>query len=48
MRLHKNHHAGLLLRSASSARIASLVGSYTPRFLADFNAVLAAPEKPTA
>ncbi len=48
VRLHKNHHAGLLVRSSSNARVAELVESYTGRFLTDFNAVLAAPDKPTA
>ena len=48
LRLHKTHHAGLLLRSSSAARIEHLVESYTDRFLTDFNAVLAAPDKPTA
>ena len=48
LRLHKDHHAGLLLRSRSGERIASLVNDYTQRFLVDFNAVLAAPDKPTA
>ena len=48
LRLHKNHHAGLLLQSASPERIRELVENYTTRFLEDFNAVLAAPDKPTA
>ena len=48
VRLHKDHHAGLLLRSTSAERIASLVDQYAGRFLSDFNAILAAPAKPTA
>lgn len=48
MRLHKSHHAGILLKSDSEGRIKSLVESYAMRFLEDFNAVLAAPEKPTS
>ncbi len=48
IRLHKDHHAGLLLRSPSNERIRELVESYTERFLTDFNAVIAAPDKPTA
>ena len=48
VRLHRDHHAGLLLRSASAERIEALVEDYTGRFLADFNAVLAAPDKATA
>ncbi len=47
-RLHKPHHAGVLLKSPSEERIHTLVDSYTQRFLNDFNAVLAAPDKPTA
>ena len=47
-RLHKPHHAGVLLKSPSEARIQSLVASYTQRFLSDFNAVLPAPDKPTS
>jgi biotin carboxylase len=47
-RLHKPHHAGVLLKSPSATRIHELVDSYTQRFLTDFNAVLPAPDKPTA
>ena len=48
MRLHKLHHAGILLRSGSESRLRELIDSYTGRFLEEFNAVLAAPDKPTA
>ena len=48
LRLHKVHHAGLLLASPSGERIKELLDSYTERFLRDFNAVIAAPEKPTS
>ena len=48
LRLNKRHHAGLILRSSSGARIRELIENYTPRFLSDFNAVLAVPEKPTS
>ena len=48
LRLHKDHHAGLLLRTSSETRLRTLIDSYTQRFLVDFNAVLAAPDKPTA
>jgi biotin carboxylase len=47
-RLHKLHHAGLILRSADPARIESLLTNYTTRFLTDFYARLDAPAKPTA
>ena len=48
MRLHKAHHAGIILCSASEERLKALVEGYARRFLVDFNAVLAAPDKPTA
>ena len=48
MRLHKAHHAGLLMQSRSEARIKFLVESYTERFLNDFCAVMPVPDKPTA
>jgi biotin carboxylase len=48
LRLHKPHHAGILLRSSSEARVDQLVESYAHRFLGDFCAVLPAPDKPTS
>ena len=48
LRLHKLHHAGVILKAASEPRLRELLDSYIVRFLADFNAVLAAPDKPTA
>ena len=48
MRLHKEHHAGIILQSISEPRLRELLENYTGRFLLDFNAVLAAPDKPTA
>lgn len=48
MRLHKRHHAGVLLRTHSEARLRELIESYTQRFLREFNAVIAAPDKPTS
>jgi len=47
-RLHKLHHAGLILRSPDPARIEFLLASYTTRFLTDFYARLDAPAKPTS
>lgn len=46
-RLHKHHHAGLLVRSASAERVEELVGSYGNRFVEDFYARMDAPPKPT-
>ena len=48
LRLHKRHHAGVILEADSAARIQALLEDYTPRFLRDFNAVLAVPDKPTS
>ena len=48
MRLHKRHHAGIVLRTGSAARLGELIESYTERFLREFNAVIAAPDKPTS
>ncbi len=47
-RLHRSHHAGLIVRSASPERVHQLLDSYSQRFLADFCAVLPAPSKPTS
>ena len=48
MRLHKSHHAGIIVQSEDPARVRTLVASYADRFMTDFNAILAAPDKPTA
>jgi biotin carboxylase len=48
LRLHKPHHAGILLRSPSEERMRSVLESYSLRFLEDFCAVMPAPEKPTS
>lgn len=47
-RLHKLHHAGLIVRSPDPNRIEALLRDYTARFLTDFYARLDAPAKPTA
>ena len=47
-RLRKHHHVGLILRSASSQRVAALLEDYGRRFATDFYARLDAPEKPTS
>ena len=47
-RLHKNHHAGLIVRSESAARVEALLEAYGGRFVTDFYARLDAPDKPTA
>ena len=48
MRMHKAHHAGLMVRSAEEARVRELVDSYGRRFLEDFCAVLPPPDSPTS
>lgn len=48
LRMHKPHHAGLIVTSHSEARVRELVESYAVRFLEDFCAVVAPPEKPTS
>ncbi len=47
-RLNKHHHAGLILRANTAARVEALTGEYSRRFYQDFYARLDAPEKPTA
>ena len=39
-RVHKKHHAGLVVASADAARVEWLLGSYAERFGRDFLAVL--------
>jgi biotin carboxylase len=47
-RMHKHHHAGLIVRSADPARVQTLLDEYSRRFAADYLAVLPAPDRPTA
>ncbi len=47
-RIHKHHHAGLIVRSPDPSRVQSLLESYSERFLHDFCAVLPEPDRPTA
>ena len=46
-RLTKHHHAGLIVRSDSVARVAELVQGYGERFLQEFCASAPVPEKAT-
>ena len=48
LRLHKPHHAGIIVRSQSETRVQELVAAYAERFLQDFCAVVPPPEKPTS
>lgn len=47
-RLHKHHHAGLIVRSDSAERVESLLRDYTQRFFTDFYARVDAPARPTS
>ncbi len=47
-RITKHHHAGLLLRSADSSRVPTLLHDYGERFARDFMAVEPIRDKPTA
>ncbi len=46
-RMKKKHHAGLIVRSGSAARVRELIEAYTGRFAAEFMASLPARERPT-
>ena len=48
LRLHKAHHAGIIVASHSAERVHELVETYGRRFLNDFCAVVAPPDKPTS
>ena len=48
MRLHKPHHAGIVLRSKSEPQMRGLLESYAQRFLEDFCAIMPAPDRPTS
>ena len=48
LRLHKHHHAGVIVRAKTPGRVEELVDGYALRFRDDFCAVLPAPDKPTS
>jgi biotin carboxylase len=45
--ISKYHHAGLILKAASPARLQDLIASYARRFQQDFLATQPVPDKPT-
>jgi biotin carboxylase len=47
-RISKYHHAGLILKSPSSARVQELLTTYPVRFQEDFLATEPVPERPTS
>ncbi len=48
LRLHKHHHAGIIVRSESAERVEALISDYTSRFVEQFLAVEPVPDRPTA
>lgn len=48
LRMHKHHHAGLIVCATNAERVKSLVASYSERFLDQFCASEPVPDKPTA
>jgi hypothetical protein len=48
LRLHKPHHAGIIVTSTSEVGVKELVEAYAVRFLQDFCAVVPPPDKPTS
>ena len=46
-RLVKHHHAGLVVKSPSAARVSELLDAYSVRFVEDFGASMPPREKPT-
>jgi len=47
-RMHKHHHAGLIVQSPSAERVQGLLEEYGERFLNDFYARMEPPDKPTS
>lgn len=47
-RMHKRHHAGLIVRSPDLGRVTALLAQYAERFYQDFFATAPLPERPVA
>jgi biotin carboxylase len=47
VRIHKAHHAGLIVASPDADRVRHLLATYTERFYADFHTSAPAPDRPT-
>lgn len=47
-RMNKKHHVGLVIAASDPQRVEALLAAYQARFAQDFQAVLPAPDKPTA
>jgi biotin carboxylase len=48
VRMHKHHHAGIIVRSGSAERVEELLEEYAPRFAEDFGASMPVPDRPTS
>jgi biotin carboxylase len=48
LRLHKHHHAGIIVRSESASRVQALIEDYSQRFVDQFLAVQPVPDRPSA
>ncbi len=46
MKIPKDHHAGIIVRSPDYARVEALLNAYAARFAADFLATMPAPDRP--
>jgi hypothetical protein len=46
LRIHKAHHAGLIVSAAAPDRVRALLDSYVERFRTDFHASQPPPERP--
>jgi len=44
--IHKDHHAGLIVKSPDAARVDALISDYTERFYRDFFATAPPPDRP--
>jgi len=44
--IHKDHHAGLIVKSPDAARVDALMSDYTERFYRDFFATAPPPDRP--
>jgi hypothetical protein len=48
LRMHKHHHAGLIVKSPSAERVQKLLEDYSQRFLDEFCTRMDVPDKPTS
>jgi biotin carboxylase len=46
VRVHRRHHAGLIVRSPDAERVERLLDAYVQRFTVDFLATMPAPDRP--